>query len=104
MERQAMTTEETRARIKEQANELRRQVNEREARRAIERETPPAYLSISEGRYRVISQGLPICADKPTPAEALTAAKHQRVIVAPVAWNGDRAEWVHLDTIEELSA
>jgi hypothetical protein len=99
-----MTTEETRARIKEQANELRRQVNEREARRAIERETPPAYLSISEGRYRVISQGLPICADKPTPAEALTAAKHQRVIVAPVAWNGDRAEWVHLDTIEELSA
>jgi len=98
-----MTTEETRARIKEQANELRRQVNEREARRAIERETPPAYLSISEGRYRVISQGLPICADKPTPAEALTAAKHQRVIVAPVAWNGDRAEWVHLDTIEELT-
>lgn len=99
-----MTTEETRARIKEQANELRRQVNEREARRAIERETPPAYLSISEGRYRVISQGLPICADKPTPAEALTAAKHQRVIVAPVAWNGDRAEWVHLDTIEEVGA
>jgi hypothetical protein len=99
-----MTTEETRARIKEQANELRRQVNEREARRAIERETPPAYLSISEGRYRVISQGMPICADKPTPAEALTAAKHQRVIVAPVAWNGDRAEWVHLDTIEELDA
>jgi hypothetical protein len=98
-----MTTEETRARIKEQANELRRQVNEREARRAIERETPPAYLSISEGRYRVISQGMPICADKPTPAEALTAAKHQRVIVAPVAWNGDRAEWVHLDTIEELT-
>jgi hypothetical protein len=99
-----MTTEETRARIREQANELRRQVNEREARRAIERETPPAYLSISEGRYRVISQGMPICADKPTPAEALTAAKHQRVIVAPVAWNGDRAEWVHLDTIEELDA
>jgi len=99
-----MTTEEARARIKEQANELRRQVNEREARRAIERETPPAYLSISEGRYRVISQGVPICADKPTPAEALTAAQHLRVSVAPVAWNGDRAEWVHLDTIEELDA
>ena len=99
-----MTTEETRARIKEQANELRRQVNEREARRAIERETPPAYLSISEGRYRVISQGMPICADKATPAEALTAAQNLRVIVAPVAWNGDRGEWVSLDTIEELDA
>jgi len=99
-----MTTEETRARIKEQANELRQQVEAREARRQKEEATPPAFLSISEGRYRVISQGLPICADKPTPAEALTAAKHQRVIVAPVAWNGDRAEWVHLDDIEELDA
>ena len=99
-----MTTEETRARIREQANELRRQVNEREARREKEEATPPAYLSISEGRYRVISQGMPICADKDTPAEALTAAKHQRVILAPVAWNGDRAEWVSLDTIEELGA
>jgi hypothetical protein len=99
-----MTTEETRARIKEQANELRRQVNEREARREKEEATPPAYLSISEGRYRVISQGMPICADKATPADALTAAQSLRVIVAPVAWNGDRAEWVHLDTIEELGA
>jgi len=99
-----MTTEETRARIKEQANELRRQVNEREARREKEEATPPAYLSISEGRYRVISQGMPICADKAPPAEALTAAQNLRVIVAPVAWNGDRAEWVRLDTIEELDA
>jgi predicted amidohydrolase len=99
-----MTTEETRARIREQANELRRQVNEREARREKEEATPPAYLSISEGRYRVISQGMPICADKATPAEALTAAQNLRVIVAPVAWNGDRAQWVHLDTIEELDA
>jgi hypothetical protein len=99
-----MTTEETRARIKEQANELRRQVNEREARREKEEATPPAYLSTSEGRWRVISHGLPLCADKATPAEALTAAQNLRVIVAPVAWNGDRAEWVRLDTIEELDA
>ena len=99
-----MTTEEARARIKEQAAELRQQVEAREARRQKEEATPPAFLSISEGRYRVISQGMPVCADKKTPAEALTAAKHQRVIVAPVAWNGDRAEWVHLDTIEELDA
>jgi hypothetical protein len=99
-----MTTDQARARLREQAAELRQQIEAREARRAIERETPPAYLSTSEGRWRVISQGLPVCADKKTPAEALTAAKHQRVIVAPVAWNGDRAEWVHLDTIEELDA
>jgi hypothetical protein len=99
-----MTTEETRARIKEQANELRRQVNEREARREKEEATPPAYLSISEGRYRVISQGMPVCADKATPAEALTAAQNLRVKIAPVCWNGDRAEWVSLDTIEELDA
>ena len=98
-----MTTEETRARIKEQANELRQQVEAREARREKEEATPPAYLSISEGRYRVISQGMPICSDKKTPAEALTAAQHLRVSVAPVAWNGDRAQWVHLDTIEELT-
>jgi ribosome-interacting GTPase 1 len=99
-----MTTEETRARIKEQAAELRQQVEAREARRQKEEATPPAFLSISEGRYRVISQGMPICADKDTPAEALTAAKHQRVILAPVAWNGDRAQWVGLGTIEELDA
>jgi len=99
-----MTTDQARARLREQAAELRQQVEAREARRAIERETPPAYLSTSEGHWRVISQGLPVCADKKTPAEALTAAQNLRVIVAPVAWNGDRAEWVHLDTIEELDA
>jgi hypothetical protein len=99
-----MTTEETRARIKEQAAELRQQVEAREARREKEEATPPAYLSTSEGRWRVISHGLPLCADKATPAEALTAAQNLRVIVAPVAWNGDRAEWVRLDTIEELDA
>lgn len=99
-----MTTEEARARIKVQAAELRRQVEAREALRAIERETPPAYLSTSEGFWRVISQGLPICADKKTPAEALTAAEHLKVKIAPAAWNGDRAQWVSLDTIEELGA
>jgi predicted amidohydrolase len=99
-----MTTDQARARLRKQAAELRQQVEAREARRAIERETPPAYLSTSEGHWRVISQGMPICADKATPAEALTAAQNLRVIVAPVAWNGDRAEWVSLDTIEELDA
>jgi hypothetical protein len=99
-----MTTDQARARLREQAAELRRQVNAREARREKEEATPPAYLSTSEGRWRVISHGLPLCADKATPAEALTAAQNLRVIVAPVAWNGDRAEWVSLDTIEELDA
>jgi hypothetical protein len=69
----------------------------------IEKEIPSVYLSTSEGRWRVIYQGLPVCADKKTPTEALAAAKHQRVIVASIAWNGDRGEWVHLDTIDELT-
>jgi hypothetical protein len=97
-----MTTDETRARIKQQANELRQQVNERAARREKEEATPPAYLSTSEGRWRVISHGLPLCADKATPAEAMAAAQQHRITLAPVAWNGDRAQWVHLETIEEV--
>jgi hypothetical protein len=99
-----MTTDQARARLREQAAELRQRVEAREARRAIERETPPAYLSTSEGHWRVISQGLPVCADKKTSIEAMRAAEHLKVKIAPVCWNGDRAEWVSLDTIEELDA
>jgi hypothetical protein len=99
-----MTTDQARARLREQAAELRQQVEAREARRAIERETPPAYLSTSAGLWRVISQGLPVCADKKTSIEAIRAAEHLKVKIAPVCWNGDRAEWVSLDTIEELGA
>ena len=99
-----MTTDQARARLREQAAELRQQVEAREARRAIEQATPPAYLSTSAGLWRVISQGLPVCADKKTSIEAVRAAEHLKVKIAPVCWNGDRGEWVSLDTIEELGA
>lgn len=99
-----MTPEQARARLREQAAELRQQIEAREARRAKEQATPPAYLSTSAGLWRVISQGLPICADKKTSIEAIRAAEHLKVKIAPVAWNGDRAEWVSIETIEEAGA
>jgi hypothetical protein len=59
------------------------------------------YLSFSNGNYRVIVQGMPICKDGP-PDFALRAAASLRVTLQPEAWNGDRGEWVTLSTIEEL--
>ena len=56
---------------------------------------PKEYLSFSGGKFRVIVQGLPICADKATEAEALAAAAAYKIDLKwkPV-WNGDRGEWV----------
>jgi hypothetical protein len=59
------------------------------------------FLSFSHGFYRIIFQAMPICADKRTMREALEAAAALGVPVSNEAWNGDRAEWVHLHTIEE---
>ena len=61
------------------------------------------FLSFSGGAYRVIVQGMPICTDGPAP-DALRAARSLRVPLQPVAWNGDRGEWVHLSTIGDLDA
>ena len=94
-----MTTEETRARIKQQAAELRAEIEAREQRRREAEATPPAYLSRSEGKYRVIAQGLPLCADKATAAEATAAATAQRVKLAPVYWDGDSAEWKPIEGV-----
>lgn len=58
------------------------------------------YLSFSGGVYRVIVQGMPICKDGPR-ADAQRAAESLRVKLQPEAWNGDRGEWVHADTIED---
>lgn len=60
------------------------------------------YLSFSAGRWRVISQTLPICDDKATPAAALAAARQLGLELEAAAWNGDRGEWVWLETIAEL--
>ena len=64
---------------------------------------PSGYLSFSSGAYRVIVQGMPICKDGPAPY-ALRAAETMRVDLQPEAWNGDRGEWVHMSTIDELPA
>ena len=64
---------------------------------------PSVYLSASEGRYRVIQQGMPISRDMATPEEALSAASRFRLTVADRAWDGDRGEWVPLSTVVRRS-
>ena len=59
------------------------------------------YISMGQGDYTVIVQGMPVCNNKKTLAEALRAAEFMRVKLHSEAWNGERGEWVHLQTIEE---
>lgn len=56
------------------------------------------YLSFSEGKYRIIVGGMPICADG-TLQNALLAARSMMVSIKPEAWNGDLGEWVCISTI-----
>ena len=53
--------------------------------------SPRTYLSTSAGKYRVISQGSPISADKDTPEAALAACKAFTIWVEQPTkmWNGD---------------
>ena len=88
-----MTTEQTRAKIKQQAADLRAEIEAREQRQREAQAIPPAYLSHSAGFWRVIVQGLPICADKRTAAEAMTATTAHNVKLSPVYWDGDSATW-----------
>lgn len=92
-----MTTEETRAKLRQQAADLRAEIEAREQRRREAEATPPAYLSHSAGKWRVIVQGLPLCADKATAAEATAAAQTQKVKLAPVYWDGDSATWKSIE-------
>jgi len=57
---------------------------------------PAVYLSKSEGRFRVICQGVPVSNDKATEAEALEAAKG--LAVDSMAWDGDEGRWVERRT------
>ena len=61
---------------------------------------PKAYLSFSNGKYRIINQGLPVNADCGFKHDAISFAVRIKLKLADVAWNGDRGEWVHLHTIE----
>lgn len=94
-----MTTEETRAKLKQQAAEMRAEIEAREQRRREAEATPPAYLSHSAGYWRVIANGMPICADKATATEATAAAAAQRVKLAPVYWDGDSATWQPIEGV-----
>ena len=51
------------------------------------------YLSTNNGQWRVIVQGMPICADKATRKEAEQSAVQLRVCVTGV-WDGDAGEFI----------
>jgi hypothetical protein len=51
------------------------------------------YLSFSGNKWRVIYQGLPLCADKATRTEAETVAAQMRVKLSDTYWNGDTGEY-----------
>jgi hypothetical protein len=56
--------------------------------------TPRCYLSTSRGLWRVICQEQTICADKPTAADALAAAKQLKVTADPdFFWNGEAGQF-----------
>jgi hypothetical protein len=51
------------------------------------------YLSFSGNKWRVIYQGLPLCADKSTRTEAETVAAQMKVKLSDTYWNGDTGEY-----------
>ena len=60
----------------------------------VEIKAPQSYMSKSAGFYRVISQGFPVCNDKSTEQEALTAAKRTGTEISnTLAWDGDAGQW-----------
>ena len=59
-------------------------------------ETPKCYLSTSDGRWRVISGGLQVCADKPSRDEAMATARALKL--TPTAlWDGDAGVFKEID-------
>ncbi len=58
------------------------------------REDHTTYLSRSEGRFRVIHQGLPVAPDRATKAEALADATRAGLTVAPRVWDGTLGSFV----------
>ncbi len=56
-------------------------------------EIPPAYLSCSDGKWRLVNQGLPLCADT-TREQAEACAKSFRLALPAVYWDGDTGAFV----------
>ena len=52
-----------------------------------------AYLSYSSNKWRVIYQGLPLCADKATRTEAEAAAAQMKIKLSDTYWNGDTGKY-----------
>ena len=56
---------------------------------------PKMYVSRSEGRWRVIYQGSPLCADTTEESARRVYALHRGLKhpAVPAVWNGDAAVW-----------
>jgi hypothetical protein len=61
------------------------------------------YLSFSENGWTLINQGLPLCDYKSTYNDVMKVVSHYQIILPKVTWNGNRAEWVLTNTIEEVA-
>ena len=60
-------------------------------------ENPPAcYLSTSEGLWRLIYQGMPLCADTPERARAEACARQMKVKPAAL-WDGEKSRFETLE-------
>lgn len=57
--------------------------------------THDGYLSFSEGKYRIIVQGMPVCTDT-TLHHAMLIAKQFRVKLRELMWDGDQGLWVSM--------
>lgn len=63
--------------------------------------TTTDYLSLTEQGWAVVSQGMPLCAPRKTRAEAELVARHYKIDLPDVTWNGTVGRWVVTDTIED---
>ena len=63
--------------------------------------TPDCYMSFSNGFYKVIQKGMPICDNKKTMVEAASVAMQFKIPMASISWNGDLGLWVAASTLGE---
>ena len=59
---------------------------------------PKSYLSISEGKCRIIYNGSPLCADT-TISGALECAERLQVDLYREFWNGEHCAWQPMDSL-----
>jgi hypothetical protein len=50
---------------------------------------PQAYLSNTNGMWRLIWKGIPICADTPSRQRAEAVAKQYSIPLPSIIWNGE---------------